>query len=173
MSSDQKSLDELLKELPTDSREKVRSFAEYLSKKNQLLNDVQFLTDLRTVCKSVFSSYQQSYYYSSEDLQQDVMFEFWQALSSYRGEAPTKAFLHAIAKDKLVDAVQKERSRHRYDEKTTFDELTNSKPHEISRRSSSKSARKLKQNWAGGLSDYREQYTSLQLQKKALEWRGD
>jgi RNA polymerase sigma factor (sigma-70 family) len=173
MSSDQKSLDELLKELPTDSREKVRSFAEYLSKKNQLLNDVQFLTDLRTACKSVFSSYQQSYYYSSEDLQQDVMLEFWQALSSYRGEAPTEAFLHAIAKNKLVDAVRKERSRHRYDEKTTFDELTNSKPYEITRRSSSKSARKLKQNWAGGLSDYREQYTSLQLQKKALEWRGD
>lgn len=34
-------------------------------------------------------------------------------------------------------------------------------------------ARKLEQNWAGALSDYREKYTSLQLQKKALEWRGD
>jgi hypothetical protein len=32
---------------------------------------------------------------------------------------------------------------------------------------------KLKQNWAGALSDYREKYTSLELQKKALEWRGD
>ena len=34
-------------------------------------------------------------------------------------------------------------------------------------------AKKLEQNWAGALSDYREKYTSLQLQKKALEWRGD
>ena len=36
-----------------------------------------------------------------------------------------------------------------------------------------KQGRKLRQNWAGALSDYREQYTSLELQKKALEWRGD
>jgi len=36
-----------------------------------------------------------------------------------------------------------------------------------------KSGRKLGQDWAGALSEYREQYTSLELQKKALEWRGD
>jgi len=34
-------------------------------------------------------------------------------------------------------------------------------------------SRRLEQNWAGALSDYREQYTSLELQQKALEWRGD
>jgi hypothetical protein len=34
-------------------------------------------------------------------------------------------------------------------------------------------AKKLAQNWAGALSDYREKYTSLDLQRKALEWRGD
>jgi len=33
--------------------------------------------------------------------------------------------------------------------------------------------RKLKQSWAGGLKEFRDQYTSLELQKKALEWRGD
>jgi hypothetical protein len=33
--------------------------------------------------------------------------------------------------------------------------------------------KKLRQNWAGALSDYGKQYTSVQLQKKALEWRGD
>ena len=33
--------------------------------------------------------------------------------------------------------------------------------------------RKLRQDWAGVLKDYRGQYTSLDLQKKALEWRGD
>jgi Protein of unknown function (DUF2281) len=33
--------------------------------------------------------------------------------------------------------------------------------------------RKLRQDWAGALRDYRAQYTSLELQKKASEWRGD
>ena len=32
---------------------------------------------------------------------------------------------------------------------------------------------RLKQDWAGALREYREQYTSLDLQKKTLEWRGD
>ncbi len=32
---------------------------------------------------------------------------------------------------------------------------------------------KLRMNWAGGLSEFRERFTSLELQKKALEWRGD
>jgi len=36
-----------------------------------------------------------------------------------------------------------------------------------------KRGRKLRQDWAGALRDYRDQYTSLELQKKALEWRGD
>jgi hypothetical protein len=36
-----------------------------------------------------------------------------------------------------------------------------------------KTGRKLRQHWAGALKDDRDQYTSLELQKKALEWRGD
>ncbi len=40
-------------------------------------------------------------------------------------------------------------------------------------RKARKAGRKLRQNWAGALSDYRDQYTSLELQKKALEWWGD
>jgi hypothetical protein len=36
-----------------------------------------------------------------------------------------------------------------------------------------KNGRMLRQGWAGALRDYRDQYTSLELQKKALEWRGD
>ena len=36
-----------------------------------------------------------------------------------------------------------------------------------------KCGRKLRQDWGGALKDYREKYTSLELQKKALEWRGD
>jgi hypothetical protein len=35
------------------------------------------------------------------------------------------------------------------------------------------SDRKLSQRWAGALKRYRDQYTSLELQRKALEWRGD
>ncbi len=32
---------------------------------------------------------------------------------------------------------------------------------------------KLRMNWAGGLSEFRGQFTSLDLQRKALEWWGD
>lgn len=31
----------------------------------------------------------------------------------------------------------------------------------------------LRMTWAGALKEYRDQYTSLELQKKALEWWGD
>ena len=34
-----------------------------------------------------------------------------------------------------------------------------------------KPAKKLRQDWAGALKDYRDKYTSLELQKKALEGR--
>ena len=40
-------------------------------------------------------------------------------------------------------------------------------------RRSGKSGRKLRQDWAGALKDLRGQYTSLELQKMALQWRGD
>ena len=33
--------------------------------------------------------------------------------------------------------------------------------------------RTLRQDWAGALREYRQQYTSLELQHKALDWRGD
>ncbi len=36
-----------------------------------------------------------------------------------------------------------------------------------------KHGRVLRQRWAGALRDYREKYTSLELQEKALRWRGD
>lgn len=32
---------------------------------------------------------------------------------------------------------------------------------------------KLRQDWAGALGEYRDEYTSLELQKKSLDWRGD
>jgi hypothetical protein len=40
-------------------------------------------------------------------------------------------------------------------------------------RRAQKRGRKLRQDWAGALREYRDQFTSLELQKKALEWRGD
>lgn len=36
-----------------------------------------------------------------------------------------------------------------------------------------KKAKPLKQDWAGALKEYRHKYSSLELQKKALEWRSD
>ena len=38
---------------------------------------------------------------------------------------------------------------------------------------SRKPGKKLRQDWAGTLRDFREEYTSLELQQKALDWRGD
>jgi hypothetical protein len=32
---------------------------------------------------------------------------------------------------------------------------------------------KLRLGWAGALAEFRDQFTSLELQKKALEWWGD
>jgi hypothetical protein len=66
----------------------------------------------------------------------------------------------------------------------TIDELIKALPPELQRevedfarflieRRGQKRGEKLRQNWAGALRDYRVQYTSLELEKKALEWRGD
>ena len=37
----------------------------------------------------------------------------------------------------------------------------------------SRKQKKLRMTWAGGLREFRDQFTSLELQKKALEWWGD
>lgn len=36
-----------------------------------------------------------------------------------------------------------------------------------------KTSKPLRQNWAGALREHRHAYTSVELQKKALEWRSD
>ncbi len=33
--------------------------------------------------------------------------------------------------------------------------------------------KKLRQDWAGTLSDYRQDYTSVELQEKSLDWRSE
>lgn len=38
-------------------------------------------------------------------------------------------------------------------------------------RQDSQEKKKLKLDWIGGLKEYRDQYTALELQKKALDWR--
>lgn len=43
----------------------------------------------------------------------------------------------------------------------------------LKKRARNRSRGRLRQDWAGALQDYRDQYSSLELQKKALEWRGD
>ena len=44
--------------------------------------------------------------------------------------------------------------------------------HKPKKRRAKKSSGPLRQDWAGVLREYRDQYTSLELQQKALEWRG-
>ena len=41
------------------------------------------------------------------------------------------------------------------------------------RKGKKRKAIKLKQNWAGGLNQFKKKFSSLELQKKALEWRND
>ena len=36
-----------------------------------------------------------------------------------------------------------------------------------------KAGKKLRQDWAGTLRAYRDQYTALELQQRALEWRSE
>ncbi len=36
-----------------------------------------------------------------------------------------------------------------------------------------KSGQRLRQDWAGALREFREQYTALDLQRRSLDWRGD
>ncbi len=43
-------------------------------------------------------------------------------------------------------------------------------PHHPTRQDSQRK-KKPKLDWIGGLKEYRDQYTALELQKKALDWR--
>lgn len=40
-------------------------------------------------------------------------------------------------------------------------------------KSKKKNTKKLSLNWAGGLKEYKNKFTSLELQKKIIEWWGD
>jgi len=51
--------------------------------------------------------------------------------------------------------------------------LLEKQAHKPRKRRAAKSGGPLRQDWAGMLSEYRDQYTSRELQQKALEWRGD
>lgn len=37
----------------------------------------------------------------------------------------------------------------------------------------SRKQKKLRMTWAGALQDFKEEFTSMQLQKKSLDWWGD
>lgn len=169
MSSDQKkSLDELMQKLSADSRAKVVGFADYLFEKNNLLKNSEFASDLKRACEIAFDRYPPPTYYSMEDLQQDVLLLLLQRRTIHTQDQ-VKGFLYQVAATRLIDLRRKELSGRRHREEVAFDNLDNRMPLD----SAEKPARKLTQNWAGGLSDYSSQYTSLELQKKALEWRGD
>jgi hypothetical protein len=43
----------------------------------------------------------------------------------------------------------------------------------LKQRQSSRKQKKLRMSWAGGLAEFRDKFTALDLQRKALEWWGD
>lgn len=43
----------------------------------------------------------------------------------------------------------------------------------VEKRHETPTARFLQQDWAGGLREFREQYSALELQQQALAWRGN
>lgn len=45
--------------------------------------------------------------------------------------------------------------------------------HFLAQRRRRRPGKRLRQDWAGALRDLRDQYTAVDLQKKALEWRAD
>ncbi|HWN09559.1 MAG TPA: hypothetical protein VNO50_09885 [Pyrinomonadaceae bacterium] len=166
MSSDQRSLEDIVRELPSDSREKVRSFVEYLLHENSALNDPEFLSDLEVACRRVFDTYRQSSYTTWQELQETLLIRFWRWLPIDRDKAERRTILMRIAVNMLIHAKRiEDAGRSGGHDQTAFDEDRKT--------FSSRSGRKLKQTWAGALSDFREQYSSIELQKKALEWRGD
>ena len=164
MSSDHKTFEEKVNQLPDDHRADVVNLVEYLFEKE--VKDPEFLTDLAAACRRAFDRYQQSYYDSWQDLQQDVLIRFWRWLPKYRGEAKRKTVLDKIATNVIIDAARRQNAKRRFLQEVKLDEPGQNA-------ATRKPRKKLRQTWAGALRDYREQYTSLELQKKALEWRGD
>lgn len=182
MSVEPKTIAEKMDHLPPIHRAEVRNFIEYLFEKSK--NDPEFLFDLEAACKGAFDRYEQSYYDSWQDLQQAVLLRFWRWLPSYRGKAKRKTVFCKIAINELIDAAKRQNARLRYLEEVASDDPTQqtlpdmpseniNPPDEPPSKASGRSGKKLRQTWAGALRDYREQYSSLELQKKALEWRGD
>ncbi|HSS21745.1 MAG TPA: hypothetical protein VLL54_16855 [Pyrinomonadaceae bacterium] len=174
MSSGRKTLEEKVNQLPASNRAVVVNFLEYLFDKNA--NDPNFLPDLDEACRRAFDRYSQPYYNTWQDLQQAVLFRFWRWLPGYRGEAKRREVLYRIAINELIAAAREQSAKVRYLKETKLDQ-----PPEIRVLSSDetrdadceRTGRKLTQNWAGGLGEYSNKYTSLELQKKALEWRDD
>lgn len=45
--------------------------------------------------------------------------------------------------------------------------------HFLLEKNGKRTSKKLTLSWAGGLREFKDEYTSMDLQKKALEWWGD
>jgi uncharacterized protein with gpF-like domain len=75
----------------------------------------------------------------------------------------------ATSKDKVMKSIEERIKNLPPALKKEVEEFVNS----LLKKRRKRSGKKLRQDWAGALKDYRDQYTSLELQKKALEWRGD
>lgn len=77
--------------------------------------------------------------------------------------------MQARSLEELVQALPAEARKEVWDFVEFLVEKWSRQPQEKQARSGGP----LRQDWAGALRDYRAQYTSLELEQKALEWRGD
>lgn len=126
MSSDQRSLEEIVRDLPPESQAKVRQFVELLRE-------------------------------------------------TTNGEKPSRAGTDPKTPERDVLALEDGKVKDNFD---IYDNMTPAEANQIAdmwrqKKAEAESNKRLEQNWAGALSDYREKYTSMDLQERSLEWRGD
>src|SRR6185295_15844824 len=165
MSSNRKTIDERMNQLPPQSRANVLSFLDYLFERNG--NEPGFLEDLEIACQRTFERYEQTAYANWQELQQDLLLRFLRWLPSYRGKADRRTILTRIAANLLIEAARGEQARLRCLESVDLNEpTTRVAPANIYQLSShrrttpERSGRKLRQSWAGALRDHREEYSS-------------
>ncbi len=95
-----------------------------------------------------------------------------------------REFQRELSRGERVVPVKKNYERETGEAMGTIEQMIKELPAELQRevldfveflteKRARKKGRRLRQDWAGALREYRDQYTSLELQKKALEWRGD
>ena len=151
MNSRPRPLEELIKDLPPDLREEVRKFAEVLIETKVRPKQKH----LRMDWAGVLREYRDQY--TALELQKKAL------------EWMTESCMTQIK-------AEEETAMERIEEK--FERLPQALRQEVSdfidfllSRDRLRSTKKPILNWIGGLKEYRDQFTTLELQKKASEWR--